>query len=133
MEKILIIDDNFIQAAQLEFMLKDEYNVTVTQSAKDGRCRAKAGDFSLILLDSAMPGMNGFMMTDSIQGENLTQSIPIILLTSPSDIENERLGLVLGAVDYITKPFCPSVVKTKVKTYVKLYNYWRQMEHQSGF
>lgn len=114
-----------------QFITKDEFNVTITQSAEGGRRRANAENYSLILLDIAMPGMKRFMMPDKVQGAIITQSIPIILITSLSDIENEQLGLILGAVDYITKPFNPSLVKAKVRTYVKLYNYWRQIEHQS--
>ena len=61
-------------------------------------------DYSLILLDVVMPDMDGFTLLKKLQEELITQSIPVILITSLSDVSNEQHGLILGAVDYITKP-----------------------------
>ena len=105
MEKILIVDDSILQAAQLKAILADEYDVTVAQTAEEGLRYAGSGDFSLILLDVVMPGMDGFTLLKKLQEEIITQSIPVILITSLSDVQNEQKGLIIGAVDYITKPF----------------------------
>lgn len=131
MEKILIVDDSPLQATQLKAILEDEYEITVTQSAEDGFRRASGENCSLILLDVVMPGMDGFTLLNKLQEEIITQSVPVILITSLSDAENEQRGLVLGAVDYITKPFNPMVVKARVRTHIKLYQYRRQAERQS--
>ncbi len=131
MEKILIVDDSPLQAAQLKSILDNEYDVTVAQAAEDGLCRASCENYSLILLDVVMPGMDGFTLLKKLQEEIITQSIPVILITSLSDVEHEQRGLVLGAVDYITKPFYSAIVQARVNTHIKLYNYRRQVEEQS--
>ena len=131
MEKILIVDDSRLQAMQLKTILDDVYDVTIAQTAKEGLQLTKNGGFSLILLDVVMPGMDGFTLLKKLQEEVITQSVPVILITSLSDVVHEQQGLVLGAVDYITKPFEPLIVKARVNTHIKLYNYRRQVEEQS--
>lgn len=131
MEKILIVDDSILQAAQLKAILADEYDVTVVQTAEEGLRYAGSGDFSLILLDVVMPGMDGFTLLKKLQEEIITQSIPVILITSLSDVQNEQKGLIIGAVDYITKPFHELIVKARVNTHIKLYHYRMNAEMQS--
>ncbi len=131
MEKILIVDDSIVQSARLKSILDDEYDVTIAQTAEDGLSCVRDGNFSLILLDVVLPGMDGFTLLKKLQEEIITQSIPVILITSLSDAKNEQYGLVLGAVDYITKPFNSLIVKARVNTHIKLYNYRRQAERQS--
>ena len=131
MEKILIVDDSVVQAAHLKAILESEYDVAIAQTPEDGLHRASNEGFSLILLDVVMPGMDGFMLLKKLQDEIITQSVPVILITSLSDVTNEQHGLILGAVDYITKPFNPLIVKARVNTHIKLYQYRRQIEQQS--
>ncbi|MCI9298526.1 MAG: diguanylate cyclase [Lachnospiraceae bacterium] len=130
-DKILIIDDSRLHAYQLQSILEDEYDITVTHTAEEGLKLVNETDFSLILLDVIMPGMDGFTLLKKLQEEIITRSIPVILVTSLSDIENEQHGLVLGAVDYISKPFHPLIVKARVNTHIKLYSYRKQVEYQS--
>lgn len=131
MEKILIVDDSAVQAAHLKRILEDEYDITIAQTAKDGLRCASSGDFSLVLLDVVMPGMDGFTLLKKLQEEIITQSVPVILITSLSDVADEQRGLLLGAVDYIVKPFHSPIVKARVNTHVKLYRYRKQVEDQS--
>lgn len=131
MEKVLIVDDSIVQAAQLKMILEDEYEVTVVQRAEDGLLRVRDENFSLVLLDVVMPGMDGFTLLKKLKEEIITQNIPVILITSLSDVTNEQRGLILGAVDYITKPFEPLIVKARVNTHIKLYRYQKQIEQQS--
>ena len=131
MEKILIVDDSLLQATKLKEIIDDEYDVAIAQTAEDGLRRASDEDFSLILLDVVMPEMDGFTLLKKLQEEIITQSVPVILITSLADAVNEQHGLILGAVDYITKPYIPLIVKARVNTHVKLYRYRRQVEEQS--
>ena len=131
MEKVLIVDDSRLQAAQLKSILDDEYDITIAQTAEDGLSYASSGGYSLILLDVVMPGMDGFTLLKKLQEEIITQSVPVILITSLSDIQNEQKGLMLRAVDYITKPFHPLIVEARVNTHIKLYQYRKQVEYQS--
>lgn len=131
MEKILIVDDSLLQATRLKEIIADEYDVTIAQTAEDGLRRASNESFSLILLDVVMPEMDGFTLLKTLQEEIITQNVPVILITSLSDVENEQRGLILGAVDYITKPYIPLIVKARVDTHIKLYQYRRKIEEQS--
>ncbi len=131
MDKILIVDDSAIQAARLKSILEEDYDITIAQTAEDGLSYASSQDFSLILLDVVMPGMDGFTLLKRLQEEIITRSIPVILITSLSDIQNEQRGFTLGAVDYIAKPFHPVIVQARVNTHIKLYKYRKQVEHQS--
>lgn len=131
MEKILIVDDSVVQAAQLKSILDKDYEVTIAQTAEDGLRLAGEAPFSLILLDIIMPGMDGFTLLKKLQEEIITQHVPVILITGLSDAANEQRGLLLGAVDYIVKPFNPLIVQARVNTHIKLYQYRRQVEQQS--
>ena len=97
MEKILIVDDSRLQAAQLRLILEEEYDITIAQTAEDGLHLANVGNFSLILLDVVMPGMDGFTLLKKLQEEIIVQSVPVILITSLTDEESEQRGLALGA------------------------------------
>ena len=131
MKKILIVDDSATQAARLRSILDDEYDVSVAQTAEEGLRRILEESFSLVLLDVVMPGMDGFTLLKKLQEEAATWDVPVIMITSLSDAEHEQRGLVLGAVDYITKPFKPLIIKARVDTHIKLYDYRRQVEQQS--
>lgn len=131
MEKILIVDDSALQAAHLRDILGDEYEITIAQTPEEGLRQASSDNFSLILLDVVMPGMDGFTLLKKLQEEIITRNVPVILITSLSDVESEQRGLVLGAVDYIVKPFHQLIVKARVNTHIKLYNYRKQIEYQS--
>ena len=67
MYKLLIVDDSILQSTHLRDILSDEYDVTVAQTAREGLDLALTGDYSLILLDIVMPGMDGFTMLKILQ------------------------------------------------------------------
>lgn len=131
MDKILIIDDSLLQIEFLKKILNSEYELTTATTAAKGLECVKEEDFSLILLDAVMPDMDGFTMLKILQEELITQHIPVIMITGLTDIKHEERSLMLGAVDYITKPFHPSIVKARVRTHIKLYHYRTQIERQS--
>jgi two-component system, HptB-dependent secretion and biofilm response regulator len=80
---------------------------------------------SLILLDIMMPGMDGYEVCRRLKANPLTAMIPVIFITAMSETENEVRGLALGAVDYLTKPVVPAIVKARVHTQLAL----RQAQH----
>ncbi|HBN56414.1 MAG TPA: diguanylate cyclase response regulator [Lachnospiraceae bacterium] len=131
MDKILVIDDSAVQAEFIKNMLQDDYDVTVCQTAEKGLQCARTGVYSLILLDVIMPGMSGFTLLKELQETALTRHFPVILITSLDDTENEERGLILGAVDYITKPFNPVIVKARVNTHIRLFNYQMRYREQA--
>lgn len=131
MESILIIDDSLPQAMQLQSILKEDYKTATTQTAEEGFQMVRLGEYSLILLDAVMPGMDGFELLKKLQEEPRMRNVPVIIITSLTASEHEERGLTLGAVDYIVKPFNPLIVKARVNTHIKLYQYRRQVERMS--
>lgn len=131
MDKILVIDDSAVQAQFLCSILKEAYEVTACHTAKEGLQLAREGSFSLILLDVIMPDMDGFAMLAELKAAELTRYIPVILLTSLADVQYEERGLLLGAVDYVAKPFNPVIIKARVNTHIQLYHYQTEFRQQA--
>lgn len=131
MDKILVIDDSPVQTEFLSSILRSDYDITAYHTAEEGLRAAKEGGFSLILLDVVMPEMDGFTLLKELKGTELTRFIPVILLTSLADIQYEERGLLLGAVDYVTKPFSPVIIKARVNTHIQLYHYQMQFRRQA--
>ena len=131
LDKILVIDDSPVQTEFLASILKPDYEITACHTAEAGLRAAKEGGFSLILLDVVMPEMDGFTLLRELKGTELTRYIPVILLTSLTDIQYEERGLLLGAVDYVTKPFSPVIIKARVNAHIQLYHYQMQFRRQA--
>lgn len=131
MEKILIIDGSQVEAANLKSILEDTYDITIAQTADAGLKQAGSGEYYLVLMDIVMPGMDGFELLKKLQEHPTAKSIPVIITTSLSTIESEQRSLMLGAVDYIVKPYHPLIIKARVNTHINLYKYRRQIEYQS--
>lgn len=118
---ILIVDDAPTNVQALAHLLKEEYVVKVATSGV--RALELAGQDpipDLILLDVQMPEMNGYDVLKSLKENSVTAQIPIIFVTGKDTVEDEEYGLELGAMDYITKPIRPSIVKARVKTHITL-------------
>ncbi|NQU68118.1 MAG: response regulator [Candidatus Marinimicrobia bacterium] len=82
----------------------------------------------LFLLDVMMPGMNGYEVCEILKSDDSTSGIPIIFITALNDAVNETKGIELGAVDYITKPINPDIVKSRVRNHLKLKKYQDHLE-----
>ena len=132
MDKILVIDDSIVQCEYLRSILCDEFEIVVCQTGRDGLQTARNGKFSLVLLDIIMPDMDGFMILQELKATEITKYIPVILITSLSDIQHEEKGLLSGAVDYITKPFSPVIVHARVKSHIQLYHYQMKFKEEAS-
>ena len=132
MDKILVIDDSSVQTGFLCSILKaDDCELVACHTAEEGLRAAREGGWSLILLDVVMPGMDGFMLLQELKAAESTRHVPVILITSLDDVQYEERGLVLGAVDYVTKPFNLAVIKARVNTHIQLYRYRTQFMEQA--
>ncbi|MGR9051102.1 MAG: GGDEF domain-containing response regulator [Gammaproteobacteria bacterium] len=120
MQSILIIDDAKENIVVLSRLLKQQANVVFATGGEEGLRIAASEKPDLILLDIAMPGLNGFQVMEQLKKSPSTAEIPIIIITGIPDSDTEELGLNLGAVDYITKPFASAVVKARVRHQLKL-------------
>ncbi|EIE01097.1 HD domain-containing phosphohydrolase [Leptospira licerasiae] len=118
--KILIVDDEAANLKVLKEILQEDYRLFF---AKDG---IKAIELSisekpnLILLDVMMPGITGHETCKKLRSEPSTSRIPVIFVTAMAEEEDEADGFEAGAVDYITKPVSPAIVKARVKTHLSL-------------
>lgn len=140
--KILVVDDSLLNQAVLRNILTSEaaaargaekapYLVEVAHAGPEGLEKAREMKPDLILLDIIMPGMNGFEVLAQLKESAETWSIPVIIITGLEDAENEEKGLVLGAVDYITKPFKEAVVLARIKNHRVIVEQMRMIEHHS--
>lgn len=118
---ILVVDDTPDNLAVLSSLLKDEYRVKVASSGEKAlKIAAASNPPDLILLDIMMPGLDGYDVCQRLKLDPLTRDIPVIFLTAKTDVESEKRGLELGAVDYITKPISPPIVLARVRTHLAL-------------
>ncbi|MBI6952023.1 response regulator [Pseudomonas sp. CCOS 191] len=115
---LLAIDDDPQSLVILSKVLTAEYEVLLAKSSARGLELARNSQPDLIILDITMPEMDGFQVLGELRKHAVTASIPVIFLTSRTSVEDERLGFLLGASDYITKPISPPVVLARVATHL---------------
>ncbi|MGI4877002.1 MAG: diguanylate cyclase, partial [Janthinobacterium lividum] len=117
---ILIVDDEPANIEILDAALDDECNTCFAISGEDALAVARDTLPDLILLDILMPGMDGYETCRQIKADPKLADVPIIFTTGLDDQEAEVRGLALGAIDYITKPFAPLVVRARVHNHLEL-------------
>ncbi len=118
--KILVIDDSEINTLLLVSLLEDEHILLTANNGVDGIALAVSEAPDLILLDVTMPGMDGYMVCEELKSNAQTKDVPIVFVTAMDELEDEARGLELGAIDYITKPFSPQIVKARVRNHLEL-------------
>ena len=119
-QKILIVDDTPTNIQMLDELLKDEYEIYFAVNGKDALQNATTVIPDLILLDIMMPEMDGHEVCRTLKNDLLLKDIPVIFVTALDQADHETEGLELGAVDYITKPFNPAIVRLRVKNQIEL-------------
>lgn len=114
---ILIVDDSPSNLSMISNLLHESYTVkAVNRGAKVFKVVSDEQP-DLILLDIMMPDVDGYEVCRQLKADPFTRNIPIIFLTSRSEIESEELGMKLGAVDYITRPISPLILMSRVKAH----------------
>jgi Response regulator containing a CheY-like receiver domain and an HD-GYP domain len=128
-KKVLVVDDTPENIHVLVGILEDKYDVSVAASGEKAlKIVSMVPDIDLILLDIMMPEMDGYEVCTRLKADMKTASIAVIFVTALAAEENEAKGLELGAVDYITKPFNPALVRARVKNHLELKNYRDRLE-----
>lgn len=118
---ILVVDDIADNISVISDALSDEYRVMAAVSGE--RALAIMADRScpdLILLDIMMPGMDGYEVCRRLKSDERFKELPVIFVTAMGEIEDESKGFKVGAVDYITKPISPLILKARVRTHLEL-------------
>ncbi len=114
---ILIVEDNEELGTLIrDFLQKEEYKVTLVNSAEKGLNRLEADSFRLVLLDVMLPGMDGFSTCETIRK---TSNIPILMMSAKNDEESKLKGYENGADDYVEKPFSIPILIAKIKALLK--------------
>ncbi len=116
---ILIVDDVASNIQVLATFLKDTYDLKIANNGQRALGLATTQPYpDLILLDISMPEMDGYEVFRKLQENDITHNVPVIFVTGSDTIQDEEKGLTLGAVDYITKPINPAIVKARVNTHL---------------
>jgi CheY-like chemotaxis protein len=131
--KVLLVDDRHDNLLALEAILQGLPVQPVTaNSGEEALKQLLIDDFAVILLDAQMPTMDGFETARHIKRRERTRHIPIIFLTAADNDAHLALrGYAVGAVDYLTKPFDPWVLRAKVSVFVELWTKNRQLLAQA--
>lgn len=128
-ETILVVDDSPTNILVLREVLADGYKVLAASNGPEA-LEIAFGDPApdLVLLDVLMPGMDGYEVCRRLKAGEKTRHIPVLFVTTLSEEQDESRGLELGAVDYITKPVRPEVVRARVRNHLRLKAYQEHLE-----
>jgi putative two-component system response regulator len=128
--RILLVDDNTTNLQLLNETLDGlGYKLLIAKNGKTALKIAQKAKPSLILLDIMMPEMDGYEVCRRLKADEATRHIPIIFITALVDQEDEAKGLSMGAVDYLTKPINPELVRARVRNHLELRQYQDHLEN----
>jgi putative two-component system response regulator len=129
-ECIFLVDDSIVNLNTGKSVLQCKYTVVTIPSGEKLLQILQKSNLrffpDLILLDIEMPGMNGYDVIKKLKANPQTAEIPVIFLTVKSDSDSEVLGLSLGAIDYIAKPFSPPLLLKRIELHLLLQ--WKENE-----
>lgn len=117
---ILLVDDEPGNLQLLRQILRDDYRLLFAKDGPRALALARQERPNLILLDVMMPGVGGYEVCASLKADPGTAAIPVIFVTALNQTEDEVEGFNAGAVDYITKPVSPAIVRARVRTHLSL-------------
>ncbi|HJV34071.1 hybrid sensor histidine kinase/response regulator [Geomonas sp.] len=130
-QNVMIVDDTPANIEVVSESLGDEYEMIFATSGAEALDLIREDKPDLILLDIMMPGMDGYEVCSILKGDPATRDIPVIFVTAMIQEEDEIRGLELGAIDYITKPITPHVVRARVKNHLEMKRYRDLLENLS--
>lgn len=127
--RILIVDDEKMNLKVLADLLREDYAPVLARDGEQALQHA-LGELppDLILLDVVMPHMGGYEVIKRLKENDRTKNIPVIFVTSLDSVVDEEHGLKLGAVDYITKPFSPPIVKIRVHNHLRIVHQYKLLD-----
>src|SRR6056297_1629201 len=131
--RILIVDDERSNRKVLSELLADEFDIVLAKNAAQAFERLNGEQLiDLVLLDIMLPDMDGYEILRRVLFRSDLKDIPVIYITVLDSTEDEEKAFQLGAVDFITKPFHPSIVKLRVKNQIKLIEQRQMLEEMAG-
>ena len=128
-DKVLLVDDNTTNLQLLHETLDGlGYKLLIAKNGRTALSIAQKARPSLILLDIMMPEIDGYEVCQRLKADENTAHIPVIFITALADDEDEAKGLGMGAVDYITKPINPELVRARVHNHLELKRHQDHLE-----
>jgi len=127
---ILVVDDEKQNRALLSELLKEDHQIFLAKNGVQALERAREHLPDLIMLDVLMPEMDGYQVIRELKADISTRDIPVIFISALDSAGDEEKGLALGAVDYISKPFHPSIVRARVRNHLSLRAALNQLRAQ---
>lgn len=121
MQKILLVEDQKDFQLMALNCLSDRYLMCVAGSLSEARERLRNEDFDMVLMDVLLPDGSGFEFVRRLKEDQLLRHIPVVFLTSKSDVEERSRGLGLGAEDYIAKPYAPREFTARITARLKVF------------
>lgn len=118
--QILVADNTKAALRHMETVLSDEYQVSLVQTGREVLDYLESDHPDLVLLNASMSGMSGYDVLEQMQQRDSMRDIPVILMTSQKDTESELRGLKAGAMDFVSVPFEPAILKTRIAHIVEL-------------
>ncbi|WP_114859068.1 diguanylate cyclase [Azospirillum brasilense] len=118
--KILVVDDIPSNVHVLSRILKDDNDIYFATDGSKALELAQSRLPDLVLLDIMMPGMDGYEVCSRLKADPITRDIPVIFISAKSEVEDETYGLEVGAIDFISKPISPPIVKARVRNHLLL-------------
>ncbi|MBV2143539.1 diguanylate cyclase [Falsochrobactrum sp. TDYN1] len=117
---VLIVDDEVSNIEIMNAVLEDDYEICFATSGEQAMDVARSVLPDLVLLDVMMPGIDGYEVCARLKNERLLADVPVIFTTGLDDQEAEVRGLSVGAIDYVTKPINPIVLRARVSNHIEL-------------
>ena len=118
--RLLVVDDQRVNIQALFQAFQADHKVQMATSGEQALALCRSQPPDLVLLDVVMPGMDGFEVCRRLKADDATKDIPVIFVTGHNDEEAETRGLDAGAVDFISKPINPRIVRARVKTHLTM-------------
>ena len=125
---LLIVDDDKQNRLLLTELFDGQYKIIQAKNGMQALERARTHAPDLILLDVLMPEMDGMAVIRELKRDDATRHIPVIFVTALHSPADEERGLDLGAVDYIAKPFHPSITRVRVRNHLQIVHQRRLLE-----
>ena len=118
--RLLVVDDQRIHIQVMHQIFAGQYQIFMATNGEQALALCRHNPPDLVLLDIVMPGMDGFEVCAALKADAATRDIPVIFITGHTDAAQETRGLEVGAVDFISKPLTPAVLRARVKTQLTL-------------
>lgn len=126
---MLIVDDIEMNRVVLSQFFQDDYHIEMAENGREAWEMILHTPVQIVLLDLVMPVMDGYALLTQLKQDERTAGIPVIVMTGNSERDSEAQAMEMGAADFITKPYNPTVVRYRVRNVMaRQENEWRKLE-----